>query len=61
MPSKRYSLDGIEYRVSIVLYYIEGYRVNDFAQILEVPVGTVKSNLSRARSSLKLILKEDTK
>lgn len=53
----------VEYRVSIVLYYLEGYRVNEIAQILEVPDGTIKSNLSRARSELRLILKdwEETK
>lgn len=53
----------VEYRIAIVLYYLEGYCIKEIAQILEVPAGTVKSNLFRARSELKLILKdrEDTK
>lgn len=42
----------------IVLTVIEGYTDRDAAQILGVPVGTVKSRLARARAKLREGLKE---
>ena len=48
-----------DYRVTIVLYYIEGYSVKEIAQILKVTEGTVKSRLSRGRSKLRIFLEED--
>ena len=35
------------------LFYINGYSQNDFADFLEVPVGTVKNRLNASRSRLK--------
>jgi len=40
-------------RMVIVLYYIEGYAVNEIKSILHIPSGTVKSRLSRGRQLLK--------
>lgn len=40
-------------KVPIVLYYIEGYSVDEIKEILEIPQGTVKSRLSRGRKLLK--------
>ena len=42
-----------EHRLAVVLYYLEGYRMRDIAQILNIPVGTVKSRLTNARVSLR--------
>lgn len=40
-------------RMVIVLYYVEGYAVNEINRILHIPDGTVKSRLSRGRQLLK--------
>jgi RNA polymerase sigma-70 factor (ECF subfamily) len=40
----------------IVLVAIEGMAYKDAARVLEVPVGTVRSRLSRARSQLKAMM-----
>lgn len=39
-------------RAAVVLVYVEGYRYAEAAEILEVPVGTIMSRLSAARSKL---------
>ena len=41
-----------EFRVAVVLRDVEGMNYEQIAQILEIPVGTVKSRLYRARSTL---------
>ena len=41
-----------EYREVIVLYYYEQFSVKEVAQALNIPVGTVKSRLARARERL---------
>lgn len=43
-------------RVTIVLYYVEGYSVEEIKQILKIPAGTVKSRLSKGRKLLKIKL-----
>ena len=43
-------------RITIVLYYVEGYSVEEIKGILKVPSGTVKSRLSKGRKLLKLKL-----
>lgn len=47
------------YRVVIQLFYYEDYPVEEIANILKCPSGTVKSRLSRARALLKQTLKEE--
>ncbi len=42
----------VAYRIVFNLYVIDGYSHSEIADILKVPVGTSKSNLSRARSLL---------
>lgn len=43
-----------------ILYYYDDYSVNEISEIVDIPVGTVKSRLSRAREILKMKLgKED--
>lgn len=44
---------GDKYRIPIYLYYMEELPVQDIAQILKIPKGTVKSRLFRAREILK--------
>lgn len=48
-----------EYRVTVVLYYIEGYSISEIAQTLRMPEGTIKSRLSRGRKKLRMFLEED--
>ncbi|RDY26722.1 RNA polymerase sigma factor [Romboutsia weinsteinii] len=43
-------------RIPIVLYYIEGYSIEEIKEILDIPEGTVKSRLSRGRKLLKIKL-----
>ena len=40
------------YREAIVLHYLADLPVDEVAQLLDVPVGTVKSRLSRGRTAL---------
>jgi RNA polymerase sigma factor (sigma-70 family) len=42
----------LEYREAIVLRELEGLSYNEIAEIIEVPLGTVMSRLSRARERL---------
>jgi RNA polymerase sigma-70 factor (ECF subfamily) len=42
-----------EYRMVIILYHLEDYSIEDIANFLGCPVGTVKSRLYRARRILK--------
>jgi RNA polymerase sigma-70 factor (ECF subfamily) len=49
----------VEFRTAIVLFDIEGRTYDEVAAIEAVPVGTVKSRLSRGRSHLKRALEED--
>ncbi|WP_053956608.1 RNA polymerase sigma factor [Inediibacterium massiliense] len=48
-----------ELRVTITLFYFEDLSVKNISQILEIPQGTVKSRLNRARTKLREILGED--
>lgn len=52
------AIRGLPKRISItvVLYYVEGYSINEIKEILKVPSGTVKSRLSRGRKLLKTTL-----
>lgn len=48
-----------EYRLTIVLHYLEGYSVEETAKILRIPAGTVKSRLSRGRRELRRIMERE--
>jgi len=43
---------GHEYQAAVVLHYLADLPVDEVASILQIPVGTVKSRLSRARAAL---------
>ncbi|MEU7916285.1 RNA polymerase sigma factor [Microbispora bryophytorum] len=45
-------------REILVLFYLQDLSVEDCAQICEIPAGTVKSRLNRARRLLRAHLEE---
>jgi RNA polymerase sigma-70 factor (ECF subfamily) len=47
-----------EFRTALVLFDIEGHSYDEVAAVEGVPVGTVKSRLSRGRAHLRRILGE---
>ncbi len=49
-----------EHRTVTVLHYLEGYSVAEIADMLDTPVGTIKSRMTYARRSLRELLREDT-
>ena len=50
-----------QHRVVLSLHEIEGYSLEEVAQIVDVPLGTAKSRLNRARNHLRELLSEGTK
>ena len=48
-----------ELKEIVVLYYYDDFSVADIANVLEIPQGTVKSRLSRAREQIKEIIKKE--
>ena len=44
------------YRAAVVLFYLEDYSYNEIAQILDIPLGTVKSRLTRGLQRLHQLL-----
>ena len=52
------SIDS-DLRTTTVLYYYDDFSVEEISDILNIPVGTVKSRLSRAREKLYNLLKEE--
>lgn len=49
------ALDQVDdpYREPLVLYYLQGFTYQEIADILEVPIGTVMSRLSRGKARLR--------
>jgi len=54
------SLD-VDFKTVILLCDLEGFKYDEIAKILDVPIGTVRSRLHRARNMLKDKLKEHAK
>lgn len=45
-----------EHRVIVLLHDTEGYKITEIQQLMDIPAGTVKSRLHRARARLREIL-----
>ncbi|HAI75880.1 MAG TPA: RNA polymerase subunit sigma [Microscillaceae bacterium] len=52
---------GVDFRTVIVLADIEGFSYEEMAKILNIPIGTVRSRLHRARNILKEKLRDYAK
>lgn len=54
------ALDKVEeaFRAPLVLFYLRDFSYAEIAEILEIPIGTVMSRLSRGKSHLKKIFLE---
>ncbi|MGN0152468.1 MAG: RNA polymerase sigma factor [Wujia sp.] len=48
-----------EYREVVVLYYYSGLSVREISQVLDIPVGTVKSRMNRGRKYLRDSFRSD--
>lgn len=44
-----------KYRIILVLYYVEGYKISEIAELLEMNENTVKTRLSRAREQIRAV------
>lgn len=47
-----------KYRTVITLYHLQGSQYDEIAQVLEIPIGTVKTHLFRAKEQLRRMLNE---
>lgn len=55
-------LDQVDekYRVILVLYYVQGFRIPEIAELLELNENTVKTRLARARSQIRSVYFQET-
>lgn len=48
-----------EFKAVVVLFYYEDMSIRNISKILDIPPGTVKSRLSRAREKLKMLIERE--
>lgn len=48
-----------DFKEIVLLHYYQGYGINEIAEMLSLPEGTVSSRLSRSRKRLESLLKGD--
>lgn len=48
-----------KYRTVVILYYVEGFKVKEIAQLLEISEGTVKSRMAAARKKMETLYKSE--
>lgn len=55
-------LDQVDekYRVILVLYYVQGFRIPEISELLELNENTVKTRLARARSQIRSVYFQET-
>jgi RNA polymerase sigma-70 factor (ECF subfamily) len=46
----------VHYRAVLTLHYLEGLSYEEIADVLNLPMGTVKTHLHRARQTLKRVM-----
>lgn len=46
-------------RLSVILYYLEGYSIKEIAELMDTTEGAVKNRLQRARKKLRTELEEE--
>ena len=49
-----------KYRIAVILFYFQNMDVSATAHVMDIPEGTVKSRLSKARKLLKEVLDNET-
>ena len=47
-----------KFRVIVVMRMLQGYSTKETAEILDIPIGTVLSRLSRAQEQMRIILEK---
>ena len=50
-----------KYRLTIILYYVEGFKTSEIAELLDIPEATVRTRLARGRKLLKEEYQEERK
>ncbi len=49
---------NLDYKNALLLFYQQGFEYKEIAEILEIPINTVKTRISRGKEQLKEILKD---
>ena len=50
-----------QFQAAVALFYLEDYSYNEIAEVLEVPLGTVKSRIARGLAQLRILVREKGK